>query len=540
VGTSAAGLAAVGCAALFALGGAQWNDVMSSGVFRKKDEGSIASLLELRRKSARILFYEDAADATVTIEEWQRVGTVPDIGLRINGKADASSRGDLSTQLLLGHLPMLANPDARQVFVLGLGSGVTGGALAAHPVERITIAENCEPVVRAARFFDPWSRGVLTNPLVRLCREDARTVLKLSPQRYDVLVTEPSNPWTAGVGSVFSREFYELAASRLTERGVVAQWFHLYEMSDPIVAMVLRTFGSVFPHMEVWDSSIGDIIILGSMKPWPATPESYATVFSREVPARDLRALGIDSAAALFVRQIASQRTAPALAGAGPVQRDWFPVLEYEAPRAFYVGVTSRMLDRYDERTWQFALAPAAKAAALRGLNERELQQAFADYGPVNEELLQQLRWRKRSPLFTPADVPLGLFEPPGFFRPVAFVPPRKTIPASGPEEIRKLLQAEDWLEHEPERKRAGVEMVETLLRERTEKSDWSVSHYATLGASAALSLGDAAAARRILERALALAPAHAELNYLRRVAERDLAAGLVSGPPVVRSADPL
>ena len=131
------------------------------------------------------------------------------------------------------------------------------------------VAENCEPVIRASQYFTDWNRHVLDDPRTRLWHEDARTVLKLNPQLYDVIVAEPSNPWTVGIGSVFSREFYQIAGSRLKPGGIMAQWFHVYEMHDGIVELVLRTFHSVFPHVEIWDSCSGDIILLGSFEPWP-------------------------------------------------------------------------------------------------------------------------------------------------------------------------------------------------------------------------------------------------------------------------------
>src|SRR5262249_32306814 len=149
--------------------------------------------------------------------------------LRINGKPDAGTYLDVGNQLLLAHLPLLAKPEAKDVFVLGFGSGMTAGAALDYPIERLDLGENCEPVIQAAPLFGDWNRHVLKDPRTHLWLEDARTVLKLRPQQYDVIITEPSNPWAVGVGSVFSHEFYELAASRLKPGGVMAQWFHLYE-----------------------------------------------------------------------------------------------------------------------------------------------------------------------------------------------------------------------------------------------------------------------------------------------------------------------
>ena len=239
--------------------------LMSSGVFRVWEPAFEPRTMPLRKQHTKILFYEDAPDATVSVETGDGIIFPANLTLRINGKADASIRSDLSTQLLLAHLPMLAKPRAKDVFVLGLGSGVTAGALLSYPVEHIAVAENCEPVVRAAKFFADWNRHVLDDPRARVWREDGRAALKLHPQLYDVIITEPSNPWMVGVGSVFSREYYELAASRLKPGGLMAQWFHVYDMQDDILELVLRTYSSVFSYIEIWDTSGGDIVMLGSL-----------------------------------------------------------------------------------------------------------------------------------------------------------------------------------------------------------------------------------------------------------------------------------
>ena len=378
---------------LFVFGNEGWRHVMSSGVFRARETEFDPTTMPLRKQHVKILFYEDAPDATVTVEQGDGVGAPADVGLRINGKPDASTRVDLSTQMLVAHLPMLARPGAKDVFVLGLGSGVSAGALLPYPVERIDVAENCEPVIRADRFFREWNRHALSDPRVRLWQEDARTVLKLRPQLYDVIITQPSNPWTVGVGSVFSREYYELAASRLKPGGIIAQWFHVYEMHDGIVGLVLRTFGKVFPFVEVWDTAEGDIVMLGSREPWSTGPETFRQGFAIAGVRADLAAIGIRSPAALLARQLASQQTGFAIVSeAGPVQSDLFPVLEYAAPEAFYIGTRARMLSRFDERTRQQWLAPAEKRAVLQQLAPDEVQSVFANFASVNEELLDCVR----------------------------------------------------------------------------------------------------------------------------------------------------
>ena len=376
---------------LFAFGGEDWRYVISSGAFRARELEFDPELMSMRKQLVRIIFYEDGPDATVSVEDSQKPNSINERGLRVNGKTDASSRGDLCTQLLVSHLPMIARPGAKDVFIFGLGSGISAGALQSYPVDRITIAENCEPVIKASQFFDNWNRNILNDTRVHLWREDARTVLKIDPQLYDVIIAQPSNPWTAGIGSVFSREFYQISASRLKSGGIMAQWFHVYEMHDGIVELVLRTFGSVFPCIEIWDPGGGDIVMLGSMQPWQSNPDVFRKSFSLSGVKSDMAMIGIQSPEELLARQLASQRTAFAIAGAGPVQSDLFPILEYAAPRAFYVGIDAKVFENYDERTRQQQLAPPAKLAALRALSRPEVLSIFAPYSSVNRELLGSL-----------------------------------------------------------------------------------------------------------------------------------------------------
>jgi spermidine synthase len=391
---------------VFSFGNEGWQTVISSGVFRMQENVYEKSLMTMWKKHMKLVFYEDAPDATVSVDQADGMVTPAVLGLRINGKADAGTR-DMETQLLLAHLPMLARPGAKDAFVLGMGSGITAGALQDYPVERIDVAENCDPVIRAANLFADWNRHVQDNPLVHVWHEDARTVLKLRPQQYDVIVTEPSNPWTVGVGAVFSREFYELASRRLKPGGVICQWFHSYEMEDNLLALILRTFGSVFPNMEIWDIGDGDLIILGSQQPWRTGPAVFREGYAIDRVREDMRMIDLPSPEVLMARQLASQQTAFAIAGAGPIQSDLFPILEYTAPRAFYINGVSLLLDRYDERTRQQLLAPPQKLAVLKSLPLENVQAVFNPASTDNKEL-----WGCVFGASSSADVPCALQTP--------------------------------------------------------------------------------------------------------------------------------
>jgi len=281
---------------------------------------------------------------------------------------------------------MLLRPESKDAFAFGLGSGITASALLRYPLDHLTVAENCAPVIRAAKLFAPWNRGVLTNALTRIRLEDARTVLKLDRQKYDVIVSEPSNPWFASIGSVFSREFYQLAAARLKPGGLMVQWFHMYEMHDGIVDLVLRTFQSVFPAMEIWDSNGGDIILIGSTRPWSWSLETLRQGYQRESVRQDLASVGLRTPEELLARQFASQRTAFAIPGDGAIQSDIFPLLEYEAPMAFYIGASAGKISRFDERTWQAPFISNEKRTALTNFSDASLRFAFTN-ATVNSEL---------------------------------------------------------------------------------------------------------------------------------------------------------
>ena len=387
VGIAGAFLVCLFVGSLFVFSDTGWQYAMSSGVFRIHETRFDSELMAWRKNHIKILFYKDGPDATVSVEKVDGIVAPEELGLRINGKPDAGTLLDVGNQLLLAHLPLLAKPGAKDVFVLGFGSGMTAGAVLGYPIERLDLAENCAPVIQAAPLFGDWNRHVLDDARTHLWLEDARTVLKLRPQRYDVIITEPSNPWAIGVGSVFSREFYELAASRLKTGGIMAQWFHLYETQDSLVELVLRTFSSVFPYVEVWDTGVGDIVILGSQQPWPSGPEVFRQGFAIQRVCTDMQMIDMHSPEALMARQLASQQTGFAIAGPGPVQSDLFPILEYEAPRAFYLGTGSSVLDHFDERTYQQLLAPADKRELLHSFNNVNAQIIFSDFSTVNGQL---------------------------------------------------------------------------------------------------------------------------------------------------------
>ncbi|HKQ39233.1 MAG TPA: fused MFS/spermidine synthase [Verrucomicrobiae bacterium] len=447
------GAVTAGLVAVLLFGGEGWKHTISSGVFRSREREFDKDFMAGRKKAIDILFYEDAPDATVSVERRTLPG-LTNLALRINGKPDASSYGDLCPQLLVAHIPMFARPQSKDVFLLGMGTGISASAVVAHPIDQLVLAENCKPVLRAAEFFKPWNRDVLHNPKLKLVYEDARTVLKLTPQKFDVVIAEPSNPWTVGVGSVFSKEFYELAASKLKPGGIMAQWFHVYEIHDDIVTLVLRTFADVFPHFEIWDCNDSDIVMVGSLQPWESSPETYKEAILRDEPFRDLQRVGINSPLALFARQLASQGTSFAIPGEGAIQQDWMPLLEYHAPKAFFLGTRSHLLGRFDERTWQQYQAPAWKRNLFPSLSDADLRSIFRRDGSVNDDLMYYVRNRlaTNNSAYTIAETP-NIFRPANLAANVRTNEPAQVIKASlnKGDNIQAKALLEDALKAKPD-----------------------------------------------------------------------------------------
>lgn len=534
------GACVVGGFLLFTMvtGGEAWRHVMSSGVFRLRETVVDHTYLPRRTQEVKIIYYEDAPDATVSVESVTREGEER-ISLRINGKTDASSHGDLSTQLLLGHLGLLARPDAENMFILGLGSGITASAALTHPnVKEIVVAENCKPVVESAALFGKWNREVLKDEKVKVVFEDARTVLKLGKKNYDVIVCEPSNPWLAGVGSVFSREFYELAASHLKEDGVVVQWFHVYEMHDGVVDLVTKTFSTVFPHMEIWDPGQGDFIMIGSTKPWTMSLDGVRKAMERPLVREDFAKIGLTKPEHVFLRQMASGRTAFAIPDGTAIQSDAFPVLEYEAPRAFFLGQRAEDFLQFDERTWQSSLASAEKQKILRSITTAELQEIFKEYKSVNPTMTSYLKQRSTAgtnevmvPVFAENNpIPFILQTYEGYGQ-------LPNLPGDVTAEHKALLMAEAQIFTTPAKWREGVEVIEKTINELGAKTTreglkWKPDHFLCLAVRTALANRDFALAERLFQLEKYVEETR-EMRYLKRIVA-------VAGPAKTAGPTPL
>ncbi len=210
-------------------------------------------------KAGRLVFYDEGASATIAVKTLTGTTT-----LTVDGKTDASNRGDMLTQALVAHLPLLLHEAPREVAIVGLGSGVTAGAALTHPVDRVDVIELSPEVVEASRFFARDNRQALADPRTRLIVGDGRTHLRLGTRRYDVIISEPSNPWIAGVAALFTREFFAEARARLTPGGVFCQWANAYNIGDGDLRAIAATFLAEFPGATAVLVGEHDVLLIGT------------------------------------------------------------------------------------------------------------------------------------------------------------------------------------------------------------------------------------------------------------------------------------
>lgn len=308
--------------------------LLSSGAYKYAPYVQGADVADLLR-AGHLIYYKEGAAATVSVR--QLAGTM---SLAIDGKVDASNGADMLTQRLLAILPMTLHRRPRDVCIIGLGSGVTlDSALAFGSASRVDVVEISPEVVEASRFFSRENHDALGASSVRLIVGDGRSHLLLTSRKYDVIVSEPSNPWMAGVATLFTREFFEAARAHLSPDGVLCQWAHTYDIRDADLRSIVGTFGSVFPESTLWLVGGGDLLLIGTNgRQIDEHLSGLATAWNRgRVPAA-LADVGIRNAApAVLASLFAGGPQQVAAYGAdAEIQTDDRTSLEYSAPRGIY------------------------------------------------------------------------------------------------------------------------------------------------------------------------------------------------------------
>jgi spermidine synthase len=314
--------------------------LMTSAVYRYARDYKTSDRLREHLKNKSILYYDDGPGATVTVERFR-----DELSLGIDGKADASTGlGDMTTQTMLAHLPLVFHPRPDTVLVIGLGCGMSLGSAERYPVKAIDCVELLDNVVRAARYFEDYNHRCLDDPRVNLIVADARNHVMLTRRTYDVIISEPTNPWIAGVGDLFTREFFEAAGRRLRPGGIMCAWFHTYQMSEKDLKTMARTLLEVFPEVSMWISNESDVIFLGSRQPLVFDRGIAERLAAPEVAA-DLRRIWADDVAAVLGGYVWGRESLRRYGGSsGGLHTDDNMLLEYSAAREVFKTISTSHL----------------------------------------------------------------------------------------------------------------------------------------------------------------------------------------------------
>ncbi|HSG39894.1 MAG TPA: fused MFS/spermidine synthase, partial [Thermoanaerobaculia bacterium] len=282
------------------------------------------SIEDLRR---RVVWEADGVESSVALDLTMEYAFI------VNGKADGSTLGDSPTQVMSGLVGAALHPNPKRVLVIGLGTGSTAGWLARIPsIERVDVVELEPAIEHVAEVMSKVNLDVMSNPKVHHYAGDGREFLLTTRERYDVVFSEPSNPYRAGIASLFSQDFYRAAVGRLRPGGIFLQWLQGYEMDAHMLRTAYGTLTSVFPSVETWQIHYSDLLLIATAEPLEHDFDRVRARMAGEPYRTALaRTWGVEGAEGFYAGYLAAPSFARAVgeAGEGQVNTDDRPVLEF-------------------------------------------------------------------------------------------------------------------------------------------------------------------------------------------------------------------
>ena len=338
------------------LGDPPWDpEVMSSAVYRYAPSLADKSRQELfdflRSGQGETIFYKEGITATVAVQR-QSGGRV----LKVNGKPEASTAGDMPTQILIGALPLLVREHTDDVLLIGLGSGVTLGSVEQFPVKRVTCVELEPAVIEASRHFQDVNNSPLDDPRLRMISNDGRNFIYTTDEKFDVIVSEPSNPWVTGVANLFTLEYFKKGAERLKDNGLFSQWLQIYEMSPDDVRTLIATFRAAFPQVYLFRGAEGDLMLLGSKNERRLDLSILKSHFENQTIATELNRISTSNAADVISRYYLGPADVTRLSAGAKLNTDDNALIEFNAPRR--VGTTEETVVRNLKQLLAYAASP--------------------------------------------------------------------------------------------------------------------------------------------------------------------------------------
>ncbi|MBL8694974.1 MAG: fused MFS/spermidine synthase [Planctomycetes bacterium] len=321
-----------------------------------------------------VVVHVEGVSATATVTELVYGDGARVRDFAINGKKEASTGFEAQrNQLVLGHLPMLLHPDPKRALVVGLGAGVTAGAVAVHPGAEVIIAELSPEVAAATRAFAAANHGVLDRANVEVRYEDGRRVLAERARGFfDVITSDPIHPWISGAANLYTYDYFELVRNALAPGGVAVHWLPLYEMALPETTAIGASFRAAFPNSALWITYAGDAVLLGARDELRIDAARFAERARQGEVANDLKSIRLDDPLRLLAGLVAG---AAQLAPEGTdLVTDDRQVLEFRAARNLFLPRTlAQNLTYYSRRPWSaeelinhFGIDPALRPRLQR------------------------------------------------------------------------------------------------------------------------------------------------------------------------------
>jgi len=387
--------------------------VMTLGLYANPVKESKVSEIKGGAPGEELLYYKEGINAIVTVRGEGAGNSI--ISYQANGKQEARSVAGRPSEAwsLLGHVPILLHPgEPRNALVVGLGSGITLGAMALYPLEAFDVVELEPAVVEAARFFSEANNNALDDARVSLHVTDGRSFLALSDKKYDVIVSGVSDPWITGVSNLFTYEYFKELDAKLEDDGVVGLWFQNYRITPKELKIALGTFARVFPHVSIWFhyTDTLDLIVVGSKAPHRFDLERLKTRLALPAVRQGLESIDMRDSYDVLDLFLIGDEDLRSYIGDQPVNSDERPILEFSLPKLLYmdplVGVKNvEELLAVAEDVIPPVEVEAAKREAFYmalgrtyGRSNFRLKQALkvfrlaAEMNPKNAEALEQIK----------------------------------------------------------------------------------------------------------------------------------------------------
>ncbi len=314
--------------------------LMTLGLYSNPAKGESLERMKQGEFKEDLLYYKEGINAIITVRGSGTDNSV--ISYQANGKQEAVSVSGKPSEAwsILGHIPFLLHRGSpEEALLVGLGSGITLGAMELYPLKSVDVVELEPAVVEAARFFREANNNALDDPRVSMHITDGRSFLFTGRKKYDIIISGVSDPWISGVSNLFTYEYFSELEKKLNDGGVVGLWFQNYRITPKELRIGLNTFASVFPYVSVWFhyTDTLDLVVIGSKTPHRFDMQRLGEKMSLPRVKAGLARIDINNPYDVLDLFLIGNRDLRSYIGSTPINTDERPLLEFTLPKLLYM-----------------------------------------------------------------------------------------------------------------------------------------------------------------------------------------------------------